>query len=186
MKICTNKVWRRSGLLTLACATSFFLFANAARAAERQTLRGHVPAAVMGLAPMGSLPASQRLNLAIGLPLRNKEALTNLLHDLYEPTSPIFRHYLTPQQFAEQFGPSEADYEAVVAFAKSNGLTVNAKHPNRVLLDVSGSVADIQKVLHLTMRVYQHPKEARTFYACDVEPSLDLATPILTISGLNN
>jgi uncharacterized repeat protein (TIGR01451 family) len=126
------------------------------------------------------------MNLAIGLPLRNKEALTNLLHDLYDPASPIFRQYLTPQQFAEQFGPSEADYQAVIAFARANGLTVTAKHSNRVFLDVSGSVADIEKALHVTMRVYQHPKEARTFYAPDVEPSLDLAVPVLHISGLDN
>jgi uncharacterized repeat protein (TIGR01451 family) len=126
------------------------------------------------------------MNLAIGLPLRNRETLTNLLHDLYDPASPIFHQYLTPQQFTEQFGPSETDYEAVMAFARANGLTVTGKHPNRVLLDVSGSVADIEKAFHVTMRVYQHPKEARTFFACDVEPSLDLATPVLTISGLNN
>ena len=151
-----------------------------------KTLRGHVPAAMARLTPVDRLPASQHLNLAIGLPLRNREALTNLLHDLYDPASPSFRQYLTPQQFTEQFGPSEADYQAVIAFARANGLTVTVKHPNRVLLDVSGSVADIEKAFHVTMRVYQHPKEARTFYACDVEPSLDLATPILTIGGLNN
>jgi uncharacterized repeat protein (TIGR01451 family) len=162
------------------------LVTSPAGAAELQKLRGHVPAAVARLAPVGQLPGSQRLNLAIGLPLRNREALTNLLHDLYDPASPSFRKYLTSQQFAEQFGPSEEDYQAVIAFARANGLTVTVKYPNRVLLDVSGSVADIEKAFHVTMRVYQHPKEARTFYACDVEPSLDLATPILTISGLNN
>jgi subtilase family serine protease len=54
------------------------------------------------------------------------------------------------------------------------------------LLDVTGSVANIEKVFHLTMRVYQHPTEARTFYAPDVEPSLDLAVPVLNIGGLNN
>ena len=36
------------------------------------------------------------------------------------------------------------------------------------------------------MRVYQHPVEARTFFAPDVEPSLDLDTPVLAISGLDN
>ena len=54
------------------------------------------------------------------------------------------------------------------------------------MLDVEGSVADIEKTLHVNMRVYQHPKEARTFYAPDAEPSLDLAVPVLGISGLND
>ena len=54
------------------------------------------------------------------------------------------------------------------------------------MLDVSGSVADIEKAFHVHMLVYQHPVEARTFFAPDVEPSLDLDTPVLAISGLDN
>src|SRR5208282_3058253 len=91
-----------------------------------------------------------------------------------------------PEQFADQFGPTEQDYQALIAFTKANGLTVTATHPNRIVLDVRGSVTDIEKAFHVTMRVYQHPKEARTFYTPDVEPSLDLAVPILRISGLDN
>ena len=59
-------------------------------------------------------------------------------------------------------------------------------HPNRTLLDVRGSVADIEKALHVRMNRYQHPKENRTFFAPDAEPSLDLATPVLFIAGLND
>ena len=83
MKFCIDRdlIWWKSWVhLILPCAAVFLLFASSARAAERQMLSGHVPAAVAKLAPVGSLPASQRLNLAIGLPLRNTEALTNLLH----------------------------------------------------------------------------------------------------------
>ena len=48
----------------------------AAGAAERQMLKpGHVPAAVRRLAAVGTLPGTQRLNLAIGLPLRNQPEL---------------------------------------------------------------------------------------------------------------
>ena len=56
----------------------------------------------------------------------------------------------------------------------------------RTLVDVSGSVDDIEKAFHVTMSIYPHPKEARTFFAPDVEPSLDLDTPVLAISGLDN
>ena len=54
---------------------------------------------------MGRLQAVQRLNLAIGLPLRNRQALTNLLEAVCDPASPRFRQYLTPEQFAAQFRP---------------------------------------------------------------------------------
>ena len=109
-----------------------------------------------------------------------------MLKQISDPTSLNFRHYLTPEQFAEMFGPTEKDYEALVAFATSQGFVVTGRHPNRMLLSVSASAADIEKALHVTMRVYQHPTEARTFYAPDVEPSLDLAVPVLSISGLDD
>ena len=157
-------------------------------AAERQVLRGHVPVAVarFNLQPTGQLPATKSLQLAIGLPLRNEAALDDLLRQIYDPTSPNFHHYLTPEQFTEQFGPTEQDYQAVIDFVKANGLTVTGTHPNRVVLDVSGSVADIERVFHVTLHTYRHPQEARDFYAPDVEPSIDLAVPILQVSGLNN
>jgi hypothetical protein len=159
----------------------------AAQAAERLMLNAqHVPPAAASLTPLGNLPGSQRLNLAIGLPLRNQQELDILLQQLYDPASPNYRRYLTPEEFTAQFGPTEKDYQAVMDFANSNGLTVTLTHPNRVVLDVAGTVADIQKAFCLTLRVYRHPQEAREFYAPDVEPSVDFGVPILHISGLDN
>jgi uncharacterized repeat protein (TIGR03803 family) len=155
-------------------------------AVERQALTGHVSEAVQRLQPAGRLPGSNRLNLAIGLPLRNQQALTTLLEQLYDPASPQYRDYLTPEQFTKRFGPRKEDYWTLIDFAKSKGLTVTATHPNRTLLDVSGSVEDIEVAFHVRMQLYQHPSEARTFHAPDVEPSIDLAVPVLHISGLNN
>ncbi len=154
--------------------------------AAQQVLKGHVPRMSKRLAPIGRLESDARLDLAIGLPLRNQETLTNLLHDLYQPGNANFRRFLTPDEFASSFGPSREDYQTVIDFAKSHGLTVKRTHSNRTLLDVSGSVADIEKAFHLHMQVYQHPVEARTFFAPDAEPSLDLATPVLMISGLDD
>lgn len=156
------------------------------QAAPRQKLSGHIPAAVTRLASVAPLAGTKRLNLAIGLPLRNQAELTNLLQQLYDPASPQYHQYLTPAQFTERFGPTEQDYQAVKAFAQANGFTVAGTHPNRLLLDVDASVGDIERAFHLTLRVYRHPKEARTFYAADGEPSLDLAVPVLHVSGLDN
>ncbi|MGO9611278.1 MAG: LamG-like jellyroll fold domain-containing protein [Verrucomicrobiia bacterium] len=159
-----------------------------AQAVERRQLTGHVPAAVakLNLQPIGRLPATTRLNLAIGLPLRNQGALGTLLNQIYDPASPSYHRYLTPELFAERYGPTEKDYQTVISFARANGLTVTGTHANRTLLDVVGSVADIERTFHVTMLVYRHPTEARTFYAPDIEPSLDLAVPLLAINGLNN
>ena len=117
--------------------------AATAQTVQTQTLQGHVPAAVARLQPLGRLPATNILHLAIGLPLRHQDELHNLLQRLYDPASPDFHHYLTPEQFTEKFGPE--DYQALANFATVHGLTVTATHPNRTLLDVSGSVADVEK-----------------------------------------
>ena len=178
-KRCRSRWWFLPLLVYALCGLP-------AHALETQVLYGHIPAAVVRLRPAGLLSEQMRLRLAIGLPLRNQEALTNLLQQIYDPSSPKYHHYLTPEQFTEMFGPTEEDYQAVIDFAEGNGLTVTGTHPNRVVLDVEGATTDIEKALHVTMWVYQHPTEARTFYAPDIEPSLDLAVPILHISGLDN
>src|SRR5450432_3245238 len=131
-----------------SCVVLSLLFITSGWAAEGQSLSGHLPPAAARLQPVGRLPALNRLNLAIGLPLRNQEALTNLLEQLYDPSSPQYRHYLSPEQFAERFGPAQEDYEAVRSFAKSQGLVVKATHPNRTILDVSGTVEDIERAFH--------------------------------------
>jgi len=173
---------------TVLCAMLFCAAAASPALAQRQQLHGHIPPAVkrLNLQPIDRLASTNRLHLAIGLPLRNQEALAVLLQQIYDPASPQYHQYLTPEQFTEEFGPTKADYQAVMDFAKANHLTVTATFPNRVLVDVEGTVADIENALHVTMRVYRHPTEARTFYATDTEPSLDLVVPNLHIGGLDN
>jgi len=166
----------------------FSLVAAPARAAERQMLQGQVPAAVakLNLQPVGRLPAATRLRLAIGLPLRNKDTLTNLLQQLYDRRSTHFHRFLTPEQFAEQFGPTEQDYQSVIDYAKSNRLNVVDTFGNRALVAVEGSVADIERTFQVHLCTYQHPTESRRFYAPDVPPSVDAGLPVLYVSGMDN
>lgn len=155
-------------------------------ALEPKVIPGHVPAAAKLGQPVGRLAAERKLNLAIGLPLHNGQALTDILQQIYDPSSALYHHYLTPEQFTARFGPTETDYQAVQEFVRSNGLTITATHPNRVLLDVSGSARDIERAWHINLRTYQHPAESRTFYAPDVEPTAPAGIHILHIAGLDN
>jgi uncharacterized repeat protein (TIGR01451 family) len=170
----------------VAALTAVFLSSAAAQQPAMKTLPGHVPAVVSRLQAKGLLPATNNLYLAIGLPLRNREALTNLLQQIYDPASPNYHHYLTPEQFTARFGPTEEDYQKVIQFAEANGLTVTKKHGNRVLLGVTGKVSDIQKAFRVTMRTYRHPSEVRDFFAPDAEPSVAADVPVLYVSGLDN
>ena len=165
--------------------TSMLTMTAYAQTAGRQVLAGHVSQAVASSQVLHELPRATQLNLAFGLPLRNQEKLNALLSDLSDPSSPNYRHYLTPEQFAAEFGPTEADYQALIHFVQQNGLTVTAIHANRVLLDVSGAVPDIERTLHVKMMKYKNPTRGE-FIATDREPSVDLDVNILHIGGLDN
>ncbi len=172
-----------AGFLLSLCLADFGPMS--ARAGEMRALRGHVPAAAALLQPLGRLPGTNSLRLAISLPLRNGEALATLLQRLYDPASPDYHQYLTPAQFTERFGPTAQDYQTAIRFAGSNGMVV-ATRQSRMLLDIQGKVSDIEKAFHVTLRTYQHPTEARQFYAPDVEPTVDADLPILDIVGLGD
>jgi subtilase family serine protease len=156
--------------------------------AQQPLLTRHVREAVVsGQAPIvGSFPATQSMRLVLVLPLRNQAALDDFLNELYDPSNPSYRQFLTVEEFTARFGPSQEDYDTVKRFAEANGLTVVGTSRNRLNLDVTGSVASIEKALHLTIGIYQHPTENRTFYAPDREPTPDLAVQLWHISGLDN
>src|SRR5208337_5312476 len=120
---------------------------------------------------VGRLPAGQTMKLDIVLALRHEPELENFLQDLYDPTSASYRRFLTVEEFTARFGPSQEDYDAVVRFAETHGLTIVGTSRNHVNLDVTGSVSSIEGAFHLTLGVYQHPTENRFFYAPDREPT---------------
>ena len=175
-----TSIYRTTSAVLLAV-----ILATATSAQERRVLKGHVPASAASAAVVGRLPSTNILYLAIGLPLGDPAGVTRLLQDIYNPASPNYRHYLTPEQFDQRFGPTDADYQTVMAFAQAHHLAVTGTHPDHLVLDVAGSVADIENAFQITLRICQHPTVARTFYAPDTEPSVEANVPILDISGLS-
>ena len=115
-------------------------------AMDLKTLPGHVPSVLAGLEPTGRLAATNELRLAIGLVPSDEPGLDRFVQELYDPASPNYRHYLAPAQFAERFGPTEQDYQALIDFAAASGLNVSRQYSNRVVLDVKGSVAKLRRL----------------------------------------
>jgi subtilase family serine protease len=140
-----------------------------------------------GSAPaVGRLPDTQTLRLDLVLPLRDQTGLTNFLTALYDRTSPTYRHFLTVDEFTQRFGPTQADYDAVLAFASTHGLTVVGGSRDAMDVQVTGSVTAVERAFHINLRNWQHPSESRTFYAPDAEPTTDLPFALWHISGLDN
>ena len=89
------------------------ILALAAAVCQAQSVRTHhVRDAVRsGQAPAtGRLPSNQVLQLDLVLQLSDQAGLDSFLKDLYDPTSPSYRHFVTPQEFTARFGPSQSDY----------------------------------------------------------------------------
>jgi subtilase family serine protease len=132
------------------------------------------------------LPANQSMRVDIVLALRDRAGLQSFLRQVHDPASPSYRQFLTVQDFTNIFGPTPEDYDAVVRFAKANGFAVVGGSRDALDVQLEGSVAAIEKAFHVTLGVYQHPTEDRTFYAPDREPTVDLPFQLWHISGLDN
>jgi len=171
-------------LLSIAAVLSIFTF----RADAQSVLTRHVRTAIQtGEAKyFGRLPATETMQLDLVLPLSDQSGLDAFVKEVYDPSSPTYRHFLTVQQFTQRFGPSQADYDAVVAYAKANGLTVVGGSRYGMDVQVKGPVSAVEGALHLTMRTYQHPTENRIFYGPDSEPTTDLPFQLWHVSGLDN
>jgi subtilase family serine protease len=173
-----------------------------AAAQSVQVLQHHVRPQVSGgsAAFVSYLPSNQQMSVSIVLPLRNQAALNTLLGQLYNPASPNYRQFLSVAEFTEQFGPAQDDYQAVVAYAQSYGLTVTGSPANRLVVPLSGTVDQINSAFNVRMSLYQHPAQSDaqktaqgpnpaqsgTFFSTDREPSLALSVPVSHIAGLDN
>jgi len=132
------------------------------------------------------LPGTQVLRLDLVLPLRDPAGLEKFLQEAYDPASPSYRHFLTPSEFAARFGPTRQDYDAVVEFAKRNEFSIVGGSFEGRIVQIAGTVTSVEAAFNVSVGVYQHPTENRTFYSVDREPSAAAGIPLWHISGLDN
>ena len=164
------------------------LLVSAATCLAQSVMTHHVRDAVKSgnAQSNGRLPGNQVLQLDLVLPLRDPAGLKTFLADVYNPKSANYRQFLTPAEFTARFGPTADQYDTVLRFAKTYGFEVVGGSRDGMLVQVKGTVSTIEAALHVNMRTYQHPTEARTFYSPDREPTLDLPFSLWHISGLDN
>src|SRR5215470_3629244 len=109
-------------MLGITCATLFIVsmsvlsFVFVAKASQdspfiltNQTVPSVSPANLVSHAN-----AQQQLNLSIGLQLRNQPELKTLLREIYTPHSPSYHHFLSPEQFVGEFGPTAEQQQKVI------------------------------------------------------------------------
>jgi len=133
---------------------------------------------------VGRLPANQSMRIDIVLPVR--DGLDSFLRELYNPSSPSYRNFLTVEQFTRKFGPSQQQWDDLVRFATANGFAVTGGSRDAMDLHLKASVATIETAFHINIGLYRDPVANRDFYAPDREPTIDLPFQLMHISGLDN
>jgi subtilase family serine protease len=174
--------------VALLCAAVLLLSTIPGQAQPQPLLTRHVRDAVTnGQAQLiGKLPATQTLRFDVVLPLSDRAGLQNFVQQVQDPTSPFYHKFLTPQEFTARFGPSQQDWETLVAFAKASGFEIVGGDIKGRDLRLTGTVANVEKAFHVSMGLYQDLTESRTFFAIDREPTVDLPFQLWHITGLDN
>ena len=151
-----------------------------------QRIPGHTVPLLNDSKPIGLTPKNIPLHLSIALKLRNEASLDALIAAQEDPTSTLYHHYLSSQEFSSQFSPTQATADIVVAYMRQQGLQVTSITPNHTLIDASTTVATAEHAFSITFNNYQ--LQSRVVYASSANPLLpnDILNRVETISGLNN
>jgi subtilase family serine protease len=101
-------------------------------------------------------PANDRSAVANNFPMdhmllqlkrspEQEQAVQQFIDELQTKGSPNFHHWLTAQEFGEKFGLAKPDLDAVTSWLESHGFRVNVVYPSGMLIDFSGTAAQVRK-----------------------------------------
>ncbi len=125
-----------------------------------------------------SLPREHILMMLRRSP-QKQQALQQFIHNQYQPGSADFHHWLTPQQFQAQFGPSPQDVLTVTEWLTQHGFTVNGVPTGQLFVDFSGTAGQLSRAFRTSIHRYKF--EGRDHYANATEPVIPAAlTPFVT------
>jgi subtilase family serine protease len=140
-----------------------------------------------GSSLVGRAPAGAAMSVSVVLPLRNQSELTAFLSRLYAPSDPIYGQYLTPEEFNTRFAPSQADVDAVSAFASEHGLTVASVSDNHTVVKLSGTASSIENAF--SVHIYNlTTSDGRLVHTADSKPTIPaaIASRVVGLIGLDN
>ncbi len=79
---------------------------------------------------------------------QTEQAADTLIDQLHDPNSTNYHHWLTAAAFGQQFGLAQQDLNKITAWLQSQGFTVNVTYPSGMLIDFSGTAAQIRTAFH--------------------------------------
>jgi len=73
-----------------------------------------------------------------------QQQLEQVAADVSNPSSPNYRQFLTPAQFAAAYGPNSQDVQTITGWLQSQGFQVNAVYPTADVMDFSGTAGQVR------------------------------------------
>jgi uncharacterized protein (TIGR03437 family) len=144
-----------------------------------------------------ALPANDRGRVTPSLPMSGivltlaptaaQEAdLQSLLAEQQTPGSANYHRWLTPEQYAERFGVSQADLDQITQWLRSQGLAVESVGRGRTSIAASGTAAQVESAFQ--NEIHSYAVNGEFHYANSTEPSVPsaIAPVIRGIRGLND
>ena len=118
-----------------------------------QTVTSYNQTAMQGASYVG--PATfGSLGIDVLMQMQNAPGLVKYGQDVSNPSSASYRRFLTPQQIADTYGVSQANYNAAASYFRSNGLAVDG-WPQREMLHVTGVQPALERALGVKFGIYQ-------------------------------
>ena len=123
---------------------------------------------------VGVVNKQQTLALSINLSLHHSAELQQYVQALYTSGSSFYHHYLSPAEFAAQYGPTGQDVFSVSNYLRSQGFTVTYAVAGEQVIDFSGTVAQVEQTFGVQINLYQM-LNGHIFYANNMAPRVPFA-----------
>jgi uncharacterized protein (TIGR03437 family) len=156
---------------------------------QRTILTGHLHPKAQAANDQGRAePSLQMPYITLSLaPSASQQAdLEKLLAAQQTKGSPNYRQWLTPDEYAQRFGVSDADIGKITLWLQGQGLKVLSVARARNWIAVSGTAAQVEAAFQTEIHTYL--VDGETHYSNAVEPSVPAAfgSVIKSIRGLND
>ena len=89
-----------------------------------------------------------RMHLVFKRSTKQESALRSLIGSQQDIHSPLYHHWLTPEEFGDQFGPAQEDVDKVTAWLQSKGIQITSVAKGRSRVEFSATHRQIQSAFH--------------------------------------
>jgi pseudomonalisin len=137
---------------------------------QRITLHGDRHPLAISQYDAGSVSPDFRMDrmlLTLQPAAAQQDALLQLLDAQKDPDSPYYHQWLTPEQFGERFGVSEADATQVSRWLQAYGMEVEEVTAGRRSIIFSSTAAQVEEAFHTRIHVYKIGNEVHHANASD-------------------